>query len=330
MNVQDTSSAAVAICGGIAFFLWGVRLLGDAIKAVGGDTIKTMLQLATRNPLYGVASGFAVTGVAQSITITSVLLLSFIDSNLMLFEEGLAVLLGAGIGSTVISHLVAFKITEYGLHVFVVGYFLPYFLGRKYPSTVIYSSMIMAIGLLLFGQQLVSYGTVYMRKNRVVMVLIQQIDTPILSIIAGFLFTVVVQSSGATTGVVMTMLSSGTITLRTAMALMFGGNIGTCMTALFAASQQKAAALRLAVAFVLMRVVMAFALLPFMDTFIALSSFFSFYDDKASILATGFTLFNVLLAVAFLPVLQPFSRLMYTLVPDVPGEALEGPEIKVC
>jgi len=315
----------VTLCGGIAFFLWGVRLLGDCIKTLSADSLKVFLDNVTRNTFFSIMTGFIMTAIAQSLNVTSFILLNFIDSGLLSFEDGNIVLLGAGIGSTVISHLVAVKLNHYGLHLFVLAFFFPGFVQRRIPSLAFGCSVLMAVGILLYGQSLVGEGTAFLRDDPLILGLLEQIRSPYVSLVAGCAFTVLVQSSGASVGVFMKMVETDAISLRTGMILMFGANVGTVVTPFLVALQQKASAKRMAFSFLTMRGIAAVLCTPLAGIFVVVSTWLSPMKEKPAILATGFTVFNVVLAALFVPVRYQYAETVKSLIPSDRPTGKESP-----
>ncbi len=219
----------MGLIGGLALFLFGLDQMSDALKLIAGDGMKKVLAKLTTNRFTGAIAGAFVTAIVQSSSVTTVLVVGFISAGLMSLTQSIGIIMGANIGTTITAQLVAFKITQYALGLVAIGFFTLF--CSKNDKVRHYGHMIMGLGLIFYGMHLMSDGTKPLRTYQPFMEMMQQMDHPLWAILLGAGFTALVQSSSATTGLVIALASQGLISLDAGIALIFGANIGTCITA---------------------------------------------------------------------------------------------------
>lgn len=248
----DVISIAVGVCGGLALFLFGIDMMSTALKLIAGHGLKKLLQRVTTNRFTGALAGAVVTAVIQSSSVTTVLVVGFVSAGLMNLTQSIGVIMGANVGTTITAQIIAFKITKYSLVLVAVGFAATFLFSndkiRQYGHTI------MGLGLVLFGMQLMSDGTSPLRTYEPFIELMRQMDNPLMGILFGALVTALVQSSSATTGIVIVLASQGFITLDAGIALIFGANVGTCVTAMLACIGKSVEAVRAAVSHVVFNV----------------------------------------------------------------------------
>jgi phosphate:Na+ symporter len=235
--------------GGLALFLYGMRKMTGALKVAMGGGMKDLLARLTTNRLMGVAAGALVTAVIQSSSVTTVMVVSFVSAGLMSFTQSIGVIMGANIGTTVTAQIIAFKITDYALVMIAAGFVLE--LLAKSRRLHHFGIMIMGLGLLFFGMDLMSEAAGPLRDYGPFIGAMQQMGNPLTGLAVGFVFTALVQSSSATTGIVIVLASQGLITLEAGIALVLGANVGTCVTALLSAIGKPRDAVKAAVVHVI-------------------------------------------------------------------------------
>ena len=224
---------AMGLFGGLALFLFGMEQMSDALKSALGDQMKTLLAKLTRNRFTGALTGAFVTAVVQSSSVTTVLVVGFVSAGMMNMTQSIGVIMGANVGTTVTAQIVAFKVEEAALWMVALG-FLMMFAARR-ERVKHYGSMLMGLGLIFYGMSLMGGAMDPLRSYEPILQLMAQMKNPLLAILVGALFTALVQSSSATTAIVITMAGQGLISLEAGIALAFGANIGTCITAQLAA-----------------------------------------------------------------------------------------------
>ncbi|GAB4422630.1 MAG: Na/Pi cotransporter family protein [Anaerolineae bacterium] len=314
----------IQLFGGLALFLYGMEQMTDAMKIVAGNRMKSLLAKLTTNRFKGVFVGTVVTAIIQSSSVTTVLLVGFISAGLMTLRQSIGVMLGAGIGTTITAQIVAFKVTHYALVLVAIG-FLIFFLARR-QTVRQYGLMTLGLGLIFFGMNLMSDATKPLRSYDPFIELMRQMENPLYGILVGTMFTAVVQSSSATMGVVIALASQGFLTLEAGIALAFGANIGTTVTALLASIGQPRDAVRAAVLHTLFRFTGVLIWLPFISQLAAVVRLISpSYPELSGLaqlsaeaprqIANAHTLFNVANMLIFIWFVDPLARFMEWLIP---------------
>jgi phosphate:Na+ symporter len=318
---------AVGLFGGLALFLFGLELMTAALKAVAGERLRTLLARLTVNPLTGVATGALVTAVIQSSSVTTVLVVSFISSGLMSLSQSVGVILGANIGTTVTAQIVAFKVTKLALAMVGAGFFLTLVARRK--SLRHHGNGILGLGLVFLGMTVMGDAMMPLRDYPPFLAAMVRMEHPLLGILAGAAFTALVQSSSATSGVVIAMASQGLITLPAGIALIFGANVGTCVTVLLASIGKPREALRAGVVHVLFNAIGVLLWLAFIPQLAEWVTAFSpsapnltgadrLAAETPRQIANAHTLFNSINTLVFLPFSSLLARVVQKLVPDRP------------
>jgi len=214
--------------------------------------MRSILSMLTRNRLIGLTAGAFVTMVIQSSSATTVMLVSFVQAGLMTFTQSLGVILGADIGTTVTAQLIAFKLTDYALLLVGAGFLLRMF--GKTESMKSTGDVILGFGILFFGMKLMSDSMKPLRSYGAFIDIMKNLEHPIKGILAGAVFTAVVQSSSATTSVIIVLAEQGFLSLEAGIPVIFGANVGTCVTAGLASIGAEREAKRVALAHVLFKV----------------------------------------------------------------------------
>jgi phosphate:Na+ symporter len=330
-QVMDWWTMGMQLFGGLALFLFGMEQMADALKAVAGERMKVILAKLTTNRFMGAATGAFVTAVIQSSSVTTVLVVGFITAGLMSMSQSVGVIMGANIGTTITAQIVAFKVTKLALLMIAVGFGMLFF--SKQEKIKQYGGMLMGLGLVFFGMSVMSDAMKPLRSYQPFLDLMTHMENPLVGILIAAAFTGLIQSSSATTGIVIVMASQGFITLNAGIALAFGANIGTCITALLAAIGKPREALRAAVVHVLFNVfgvLLWVGLIPYLAEFVTLIS--PAYPQLHGIdrlaaetprqIANAHTVFNVANTFIFIGFTSQFVRLVEKLVPDKPLDEL--------
>lgn len=239
--------------GGLALFLYGMRKMTEALKIVAGARMKTFLGRITTNRFTAAFAGACVTAVVQSSSVTTVLVVGFVTSGLLTLSQSIGIILGANIGSTVTAQIIAFKVTKYALAMIAAGFIIE--VAARKERIKQYGVVFMGFGLIFFGMDLMSSAASSLRSYEAFLELMQEMRNPLVGILFGAIFTGLVQSSAATTGIVIVMASEGIIPLEAGIALILGANIGTCVTVLVAGIGRPREALQTAIAHVIFNLV---------------------------------------------------------------------------
>ena len=325
----DWFALGMGLFGGLAMFLFGMDQMSDSLKAAAGDSLKQVLSRLTKNRFAGAITGAFVTAILNSSSVTTVLVVGFISAGFMSLTQSVGVIMGANIGSTFTAQIVAFNISHYALVMVALGFFM-LFTGKAERIRQ-YGGMIMGLGLIFYGMGVMGDAMLPLRSYQPFLDLMVKMENPLLGILIGAIFTGLVQSSAATTGIAIVMASSGLITLPAGIALAFGANIGTCVTAILASLGKPVEAVRAATVHVLFNVagvLLWFMFIPHLADFIAtISPSAPELSGKARMaaevprqIANAHTVFNVANTLLFIGFTPLFAKLAVKLVPDRPVE----------
>ena len=310
----------IGLFGGLGMFLYGMEMMSDGMKMTAGNSMRSILKKLTSNRFIAVFVGAFITMIIQSSSATTVMLVSFVNSGLLNFVQALGVILGSNIGSTVTAQIVAFKVTDYALALIAVGAIMALF--SKKDSTKNIGFVILGFGLLFYGMKVMSDTMKPLRSNDAFIRILASFENPLMGILAGAAFTALIQSSSATTGIVITLASlpvlpgqPPAITLEAGIPLIFGANIGTCVTALLAGLNASREAKRVAIAHVTFNVAGVALFCFWIPTFADWISNTS--DNIPRQIANAHTIFNIIATVVFIPFTPLIARLIIKYFPDI-------------
>jgi len=303
---------ATGLLGGMGMFLYGMEMMSDGMKVTAGNSMRTILEKLTSNKYLAVVVGAFVTMVIQSSSATTVMLVSFVNSGLLAFSQALGVILGSNIGSTVTAQIVAFKVTDYALLLIAAGSLMALFSKKDTIKNL--GFVILGFGLLFYGMKVMSDTMKPLRSDPGFNSILTSFENPFLGIMAGAIFTALVQSSSATTGIVITLASGGSITLEAGIPLIFGANIGTCVTALLAGLNASRDAKRVAVAHVTFNVIGVLLFCFWIPTFAEFISQTS--QNIPRQIANAHTFFNIVASLVFIPFTGFIAKTIIHYLPD--------------
>jgi len=326
-NELELWPLAMGLLGGLALFLFGIEQLAEALKAAAGPSLKTALAKLTRNRFAAAATGALVTSIIQSSSITTVLVVGFISAGLMSLTQSIGIIMGANIGTTITAQIIAFQVAGYALVLIAAGFAVRFFAKRIEIRQ--YGKAIMGLGLVFFGMSIMGDGMAPLRSHSFFLDLMARMENPLIGILLGMAFTALVQSSSATTGVVIAMASQGLLSLPAGIALILGSNIGTCITAMLASIGRPREALRAALVHLLFNVLGVLLWFFFIAQLADIAVWLS--PEAAGLtgiaeraaetprqIANAHTVFNVSSTLAFIGFAAWFARLVEWLVPDRP------------
>ena len=302
----------IGLFGGLGMFLYGMEMMSDGMKMTAGNSMRSILKKLTSNRFIAVFVGAFITMIIQSSSATTVMLVSFVNSGLLNFVQALGVILGSNIGSTVTAQIVAFKVTDYALLLIAVGSIMTLF--SKKDSAKHIGFVILGFGLLFYGMKVMSDTMKPLRTDPTFNSILTSFENPFLGILAGAIFTALIQSSSATTGIVITLASSGSITLEAGIPLILGANIGTCITALLAGLKATRDAKRVAIGHVLFNVIGVLVFCFWIPTFADLVA--QTTDNVPRQIANAHTIFNIVSTMLFIPFAPFISRTIIRYFPD--------------
>ncbi len=319
----DGSMIYLNLFGGVLLLLYGIRTVNDGLQSAAGPRIRTLLRSLTSSRLAAVGAGAFITGLIQSSSATSVMLVGFVSAGLMSFRQTLAVILGADIGATLTVQLIAFHVTDYAVPLVGLGLALVLFAKRNHLKTI--GQGLLGFGFVFLSIRIMSDALAPLQQNALFKdVMVALVGSPLPGILLAAVFTGLIHSSAATIGIALALAGNGLIPLDGAIHIVLGANIGTCSTALMASYRAPAEARRVAWAHVLFKVAgvgILLAVLPYFERLVVLTD-----PDLSRQIANAHTLFNALIALCFLPFLGLFARLLVRLVPESPVEKRFGPK----
>jgi phosphate:Na+ symporter len=332
--VEPFKMAYTAI-GGLGIFVLGMKYLSDSLQMLSGGLIRKAISSMTTNRILAVLVGIFVTCFVQSSSITTVMVVGLTNAGLMQLTQAIGVILGANIGTTITGWILAIQVGKYGLLLIALGIFPMLFSKNDVISAT--AKVLVALGLVFFGLEIMSDAFKPLRKDEGFMNLMLMLDgRTLLSVLGcvaiGCLMTMVIQSSSAMLGITIALAATGAIPLYTAIALVMGENIGTTITAQFAAIGGTITARRAAMAHTVFNVLGVIIILSFFSTYVDLIEQFvpgqsSFVDDKgnypyiAAHIAMAHSAFNITATLFVLPFLGQLARLVTKLVPEREGAA---------
>ena len=316
--------------GGLALFLFGMEQMSEGLKKTARKKMRTILSALTKNRLIGMTVGAFVTMIIQSSSATTVMLVSFVQAQLMTFVQSLGVILGADIGTTITAQLIAFRFTDYALLMIAIGFAVRMFSKKDTVRHI--GEVIMGFGILFFGMKLMSDAMRPLRSYDPFIDLIKGLENPLLGLLVGAVITALIQSSSAFTGIIIVLAQQGLLTLDAGIPLIFGANLGTSVTAGLASIGTTREAKRVALAHTLFKVGGILLFILWIPTFadivrsISPTSTAIGLDKLAAEtprqIANAHTLFNVSIAFIFLPFTILFSKLIIKILPE--KESMKG------
>lgn len=314
---MDWGILTVMILGGLAVFLYGMTVMTDALKAAAGNRMKVFLKAMTRNRWTSLLAGTGITAVIQSSSVTTVLAVGFVSAGLLSFQSTLGLILGANLGTTITAQIIAFKITKAAWIMVAFGYLFSVVSSKKIFKHI--GGIILGLGLVFLGMNVMSEATNPLKSYEPFIQLMKGLDNYLWGILIGLVFTAAVQSSSATTGVVIVLAAQGLISTEAGIALIFGANIGTCVTAVLSAMGKPRDAMRVAISHVLFKVVGVIIWYAFIRQLAVLVGMIS-PNDVARQIANAHTLFNVANTIIFIGLVYPISKLVLFILPDLKKE----------
>ncbi|WP_417809516.1 Na/Pi cotransporter family protein [Thioclava sp.] len=312
----DKFALFTGLFGGLALFLFGMDLLTNGLKRAAGDRLKDLLGKVTSNRFFGAGMGAVVTALVNSSSVTTVILVGFISAGLMSMAQSVSVIMGANIGSTMTAQILAFNVTRYALPMITLGFLVSYLPGNRNRQD--YGRMLLGIGLVFYGMGVMSEAMIPLRSEPAFINFIATLSNPLLAVLTGMVFTAIIQSSAATTGIVIVLAGQGIVTLETAIAVAMGANIGTCATAGLAAIGKPREAVRAAIVHVLFNVLGVLVWILLIDQMAEIARYISPQGDVPRQVANAHTIFNVANTFLFIGFTTQIARFVEWLVPDRP------------
>ncbi|MBL7052181.1 MAG: Na/Pi cotransporter family protein [Candidatus Marinimicrobia bacterium] len=312
VSAQDWFFVLIGLFGGLSMFLYGMNKMSDGLKKGAGNRMRSILSALTKNRIVGLFVGAFVTMIIQSSSATTVLLVSFVQAQLMSFIQSLGVILGADIGTTITAQLVAFKLTDYAMLMIAVGFAMTMF--SKKDATKHVGEALLGFGILFFGMKFMGDTMKPLNQLEIFRNFLIGLENPWFGLLVGTILTALIQSSSAFTGIIIVLAQQDLVSLNAGIPLVLGANIGTCITAGLASINASRDAKRVALAHVLFKVCGVFLFVFWIPTFADFIQ--SLGSDTSRQIANAHTIFNVSLALVFLPFTAVFGRFIYKIYPE--------------
>lgn len=311
---MDWQDIIFKFVGGLGIFLFGIKYMSDGLQKTAGDKMRNLLATYTTNPILGVLVGVAVTILIQTSTGTTVMAIGLVNAGLMTLRQAVGVVFGANIGTTMTAFIIGIKIEEYALPIIAIGAILLFFINKKKVQYI--GQIVFGFGALFLGLSTMGGGLKPLKDLPVFTDFIVDVShSPILGVIVGTVFTIIVQSSSATIGILQTLAGEGMIDLKSALPVLFGDNIGTTITAVLASIGASVAAKRTALVHVIFNVVgtiIFVSILPIV--YIAVMWLGADVNVRMQI-AYAHGLFNTTNTLIFLPLIPTLAWLVTKIIP---------------
>ena len=316
------ASIVLGLLGGLALFLYGMQMMSSGLEAAAGNRMKGILERLTSNRLLGVAVGAVITAVIQSSSATTVMVVGFVNSGMMSLKQAVWVIMGANIGTTITGQLIALDVGAIAPLFAFVGVAMIVFL--KKPQLHHYGSILAGLGVLFIGMEMMGTSMEPLREMPAFVNMVSTFSNPLVGIAVGAIFTAIIQSSSASVGILQALAVSGVVGLDTSVYVLFGQNIGTCITAVLAAIGTSRNAKRTTVVHLSFNIIgtilftilcQVTPLVPFMQ---------SLTDNPAAQIANMHTLFNVVTTLLLLPCGGLLVKLAMRILPDREEDKKEG------
>ncbi|MBN2414373.1 Na/Pi cotransporter family protein [bacterium] len=307
------------VIGGLGLFLFGMKQMSEGMQAIAGERLRQLISKVTDNRLTACGVGVAVTGLVQSSSITTVMVVGMVNATLMTLKQAVGVIMGTNIGTTVTAWLIALHIADYGLP--LLGIAALTYLFAKSRNVQYIAMIVLGLGMVFFGLELMKDGLKPLRSLPAFISMMSAFNPAtffglIQCVFVGAFLTAVVQSSSATVAITITLAATQVITYETAVALVLGENIGTTITAFLSSLGASTNARRAAIAHVLFNVTGVTLMLPLFKVYVAfLTATFPETIPVATRIAFAHSFFNIFVVMILLPFMGPFTRMVTLLVP---------------
>lgn len=311
---MDSFEIFTGIFGGLGLFLYGMKLMSDGLENIAGEKLKGILEKITSNKIMGVLVGIVVTAIIQSSSAVTVMVVSFVNAGLMTLTQATGVILGSNIGTTITAQMVSFKL-EIIAPIFIgVGAIVMIGAKRKKVKDLAYIALgfgILFMGMGLMSASLKPVSELDIFNNFILLVA----NNPILGVLIGMLMTAILQSSSATTGILVALGASGNIDMNVAFPIVLGCNIGTCITAILAGLTANRTAKKAALLHLFFNIFGTIIFLPFSDKVVMIVQYLT-PDSVARQIANAHTIFNIVITILILPISKYFVNLVNKILPD--------------
>ena len=316
-----TTDNILSLFGGLALFLYGMHMMSEGLEEAAGDKMKQILEKLTSNRFLGILVGALITAVIQSSSATTVMVVGFVNSGLMTLQQAVWIIMGANIGTTITGQLVALSVSDIAPILAILGVIMVTFISNKKANSI--GEILAGLGVLFIGMNMMSSAMSPLRTEPLFIDFMTTISNPFIAVVFGAAFTALIQSSSASVGILQTIAMGGLIPLSSSIYIIFGQNIGTCITAVLASLSAKRAAKRTTVIHLSFNLIgtavfmILIQFVPFVDWMVALT------DNPAAQIANTHTIFNVTTSILLIPFGTYLAKLAETVLPVLPNENKE-------
>ena len=305
----------IEIMGGLGLFLFGMNLMGEALEKAAGSKLKKIIELLTSNIFMGVIVGTIVTAIIQSSSATTVMVVGFVNAGIMTLPQAVGVIMGANIGTTVTAQLVSIDIN--GLAPIALGIGIILYLFTNKPKTKHIAEVLIGFGILFTGMDFMKEAVKPLAEySGFTNALLTFGKYPILGLLLGFGITAIIQSSSASMGMLVVLASQGLIPLNSALPILYGQNIGTCVTSLLSSIGASISARRAALIHLMFNVLGTIIFLIFLNGIVVKAVVYMDPDNVARQIANVHTIFNITSTLMLLPFNKIIIKLATKLAPD--------------
>lgn len=309
--------------GGLALFLYGMQMMSGGLEAAAGNRMKQILEKLTSNRFLGVAVGAGITAVIQSSSATTVMVVGFVNSGMMALRQAVWIIMGANVGTTITGQLIALDVGAIAPLFAFCGVAMIVFVKKLRVQH--YGQIVAGLGILFIGMEMMSSSMVPLRESPAFVDMMTKFSNPLLGILAGAAFTAIIQSSSASVGILQALAVSGVIGLPNAVYVLFGQNIGTCITAVLASIGTSRSAKRATIIHLIFNVfgtVLFTIICMIFPLALAVEHFTP--GNPAAQIANMHTLFNLVTTALLLPFGTKLAALAEHILPEQEGETIEG------
>ncbi|WP_461205169.1 Na/Pi cotransporter family protein [Clostridium sp. DL1XJH146] len=303
----------IGLFSGLGLFLYGMKMMGDGLENVAGDNMKKLFEKITSNPLMGVATGAGVTFIIQSSSATTVMVVGFVNAGLMNLYQAASVIMGANIGTTITTQLISFSIGDYIPILIPIGVYMVLF--SKNQKYKIIGNIVLGFAILFLGMDLMKEAMSPLAESDMFIKMIDSIDGNIaLGILVGALMTAVIQSSSASTGILVALAGTGALPISVAIPILFGNNIGTCVTALISSVGTSKTARKAALIHLSFNIFGTIVFIPLIPVLTSIVSAMDATNVQRQI-ANAHTIFNIANTVIMVPFIKYIVLLVNKIIP---------------
>lgn len=305
----------MGLLGGLALFLYGMQMMSNGLESVAGNKMKTILEKLTANRFVGVLVGALITAIIQSSSATTVMVVGFVNSGMMTLRQAVWIIMGANIGTTITGQLIALDVGAMAPLIAFLGVAGMVFIKNEKVKYV--GEILAGLGILFIGMNMMGTAMEPLAESESFVNLLTKFENPILGILAGMIFTAIIQSSSASVGILQALAGSGVIGLGSAAYVLFGQNIGTCITALLASVGTSRNAKRTTIIHIMFNVfgTIVFTLLCLYTPLIAMIERLT-YGDAPKQIANLHTLFNIVTTLLLLPLGTVLTKIATFILKD--------------